>query len=574
MLSEYFIASTLASAKAPTSNSLRDVGICVHEFQPAPTLRSSFKKSSTAANCLAVSPSHVFAAQSEKAILHVYSREKGNQEATVPFPERIRSIAIAGSKNGDVVVLGTEGGRLILWETCTGRQVATTASHLSPVTALVVDPSSNFILSGSQDANVHVWSLADLLSFTKAPSGRDRQPPNSPIRTFSNHRAAITSIAVGHSTGRYNIAVSAAQDNTAIAWDYHTGRVLRTYLLPSSATSLTLDPVDRAFYVGYEDGSVQSVDFYKSNSIQHPLHDPSLQSTPSQPPAEDRWAPPTAESGAAHTLCLSYDGMTLLSGHQNGKVLSWNVGRRKYASTVADYTHPVTNLFMLPPNGLPQPSLELQRTAHTIVKPRYDSTLSESSQTAGVVPADYTFSTHLLPTSSTPTQSKPDQFSDAFTNATFPESMIEEGLAELSLFSQGGGASGTPIPSMAYATPNEDTAAKDSHIASLETEIAQLKKKALINETARQATTNEVTKLRSDLVNLHDHISQLHQSHEQTQREKSLRQARKEARETKRREAWFAAEKKGKKGDAVLRKMDAEESEQTSDSDDHSSDEQ
>ncbi|CAK97058.1 uncharacterized protein An11g09740, partial [Aspergillus niger] len=395
MLSECFIASTLASSKAPASATLRDVGVCVHEFQPTLNLRSTFKKSSTAANCLAVSPSHVFAAQSEKAIVHVYSREKGNQEATVPFPERIRSIAVAGGKNGDVLVLGTEGGRLILWETCTGRQVATTASHLRPVTSLVVDPNSNFILSGSSDASIHVWSLVDLLSFTKPPSGRDRQPPNSPIRTFSNHRAAITAIAVGHSAGRYNIALSAADDSTAIAWDYHTGRLLRTFLLPSNAKSLALDPADRAFYVGYEDGSIQSIDFYKNQSIQNPLHDPSLQSTPSQPPAEDRWAPPSADCGAAHALTLCYDGMTLLSGHQNGKVLSWTVGRKKYASTVADYTHPVTNLFMLPPNGLPHPSLDLKRVAHTIIKPRYDSSLSETSQAAGAVPADYTFSTHL-----------------------------------------------------------------------------------------------------------------------------------------------------------------------------------
>ena len=116
MLSECFVASTLTSAKTPASATLRDVGICVQEFQPAPALRSTFKKSSTARNCLAVSPSHVFAAQSEKAIVHVYSREKGNQEATVPFPERIRSLAVAGGKNGDILVLGTEGGRLILWE--------------------------------------------------------------------------------------------------------------------------------------------------------------------------------------------------------------------------------------------------------------------------------------------------------------------------------------------------------------------------------------------------------------------------------------------------------------------------
>ncbi|GAQ44676.1 pre-rRNA-processing protein ipi3 [Aspergillus tubingensis] len=573
MLSECFIASTLASSKAPASATLRDVGVCVHEFQPTLNLRSTFKKSSTAANCLAVSPSHVFAAQSEKAIVHVYSREKGNQEATVPFPERIRSIAVAGGKNGDVLVLGTEGGRLILWETCTGRQVATTASHLRPVTSLVVDPNSNFILSGSSDASIHVWSLVDLLSFTKPPSGRDRQPPNSPIRTFSNHRAAITAIAVGHSAGRYNIAVSAADDSTAIAWDYHTGRLLRTFLLPSNAKSLALDPADRAFYVGYEDGSIQSIDFYKNQSIQNPLHDPSLQSTPSQPPAEDRWAPPSADCGAAHALTLCYDGMTLLSGHQNGKVLSWTVGRKKYASTVADYTHPVTNLFMLPPNGLPHPSLDLKRVAHTIVKPRYDSSLSETSQAAGAVPADYTFSTHLLPSiSSKPDSAKPDQFTEAFSHAYFPESMLEEGLAELAAFSQPT-SNGAPVSSIAHGISDEDLAAKDSQISQLEAELATLKKKSSVNETARQSTTDEVTKLRSDLANLHDYINELHEKQEQAQREKILRQARKEERETRRREAWFAAEKKGKKGDAVLRKMDAEDTVMTSDTDDQSSDE-
>lgn len=115
MLSESFVASTLSSAKTPSAT-LRDVGICVQEFQPAPQLRSTFKKSSTTANCLAVSPSHIFSAQAEKAVAHVYSREKGNQEALVPFPERIRSIAVAGGKYGDVLILGTEGGRLILWE--------------------------------------------------------------------------------------------------------------------------------------------------------------------------------------------------------------------------------------------------------------------------------------------------------------------------------------------------------------------------------------------------------------------------------------------------------------------------
>ncbi|KAJ6016202.1 hypothetical protein N7540_010793 [Penicillium herquei] len=576
MLSESFIAATLSSAKTPTAT-LRDVGICVHEFQPSPQIRSTFKKSSTTPNCLAVTPSHIFTAQADKAVVHVYSREKGNQEALIPFPERIRSIAVAGTKYGDVLVLGTEGGRLILWElilhpvfqTCTGRQVATTASHLQPVTSLTVDPTSNFILSGSSDASVHVWSIPGILSFSKPAQTEDRQPPNSPIRTFSNHRAAITSLAVGHSNGRNNIAVSTAKDNTAIVWDYHTGRVLRTYLLPASATSVTLDPVDRAGYVGYEDGSVQSIEFYRSNSTQHALHDSSLQSTPAQVSAEDRWLPPSAESGAVHALSLSYDGATLFSAHEGGKVLSWTVARRKFATTVADYTHPVTNLVVMQPSGLSTSSQELNRTTHTVVKPRHDGALSDPAHAPGAVPAAYSFNTHLL-ASSRPQSRKPSQFSSALTHASFPDSMIEEGLAELASFRQ----SGTDGPRVVMTTPVvSDTmvdAGQDERVAELESEIDLLKKKAAVNDKSRHTSAEEVVQLRSDLARLQDYINQLHEKQETAQQDKVQRQARKEALETKRREAWFAAEKKGRNGDAVMRKMEIDDGMLTSDSDDQS----
>ncbi|KAJ6087348.1 hypothetical protein N7467_006262 [Penicillium canescens] len=570
MLSESFVASVLSSAKSPTA-SLRDVGICVHELQPSSILRSTFKKSSTATNCLAVSPSHIFTAQADKAVVHVYSREKGNQEAIVPFPERIRSIAVAGGKYGDVLVLGTEGGRLILWETCTGRQVASTASHLQPVTSLVVDPTSNFILSGSADASVHVWSLPSILSFSKPALSASRQPTNSPIRTFSNHRAAITSLAVGHSNGRHNIVVSTAKDNTAIAWDYQTGRAMRTFLLPLSATSVALDPVDRAFYVGYEDGSVQSVDFYRGQSVQNPLHDPSVQSTPVQVSAEDRWLPPSTESGSVKTLSLTYDGTALLSGHESGKVLSWNIARHKYASSVADYTHPITNLVMLPPGGIPHPSSDLKRTAHTIVKPRHDNGLSAPTHAPGAVPAEYMFHTHII----APTESrsrKQTQFSQALTHAFFPDSMIEDGLAELAAFRQPGGAevirvsSSTPVASQSA----EDAATRDLQVTELESEVSVLKKKVAVNETARHSADDEVVKLRSDLANLQDYINELHEKQEAAQQDKVVRQARKQEHATKRREAWLAAEKKGRNGDAAMKKMEIDDGALTSDSDDQS----
>ena len=113
MLTEHFVASISAPTK-PNTGITKDAGIFFHEFQPLTSQRHVFKKSVTAPNCLAVSSSHIFAAQIEKAVIHVYSRDKGNQEAIVPFPERIHSIALAASDT--VLLLGTASGRILCWE--------------------------------------------------------------------------------------------------------------------------------------------------------------------------------------------------------------------------------------------------------------------------------------------------------------------------------------------------------------------------------------------------------------------------------------------------------------------------
>ena len=114
MLTESFAVAT-ADPEKPTNKTA--AGIHFHELQPSPAVRSTFKKSSVNPNCLAISPTHVFAAQAEKAIVHVYNRERNNQEAVVPFPEKIRSLVIAGEQNGGgIVIIGMESGRIVLWE--------------------------------------------------------------------------------------------------------------------------------------------------------------------------------------------------------------------------------------------------------------------------------------------------------------------------------------------------------------------------------------------------------------------------------------------------------------------------
>lgn len=121
MLTEQFVVSIAAPTK-PNTGVTKDAGIFLHEYQPLAAQRHVFKKSASNPNGLAVSASHIFAAQADKAIVHVYSREKGNQEAMIPFPERIHSVALACKDT--VLLLGAESGRIMAWEVCKFRNTA------------------------------------------------------------------------------------------------------------------------------------------------------------------------------------------------------------------------------------------------------------------------------------------------------------------------------------------------------------------------------------------------------------------------------------------------------------------
>ncbi|KAK2743436.1 Pre-rRNA-processing protein ipi3 [Myotisia sp. PD_48] len=568
MLSESFVASLLTANSTPTTSSaLKDVGICVHEFRPNPCLQDGLKKSSTERNCLAISGSHIFTVQTGKAVVHVFNRERNNQEATVPFPERLRSIAIAGAsggtEDGGIVVLGTEGGKLIMWEVCTGRQILTPATHLQPVTSLAIDPTNNFIISGSEDSSVHVWSLPDLLSFSHAPNADQNSSPASysPMRTISNHTSAITSIAVGHSINRSNIAVSTSRDGTIFVWEYRTGRILHTYLVPLSPLSVTIDAADRAIYVGYEDGSVQLIDFFRPLTVQNTLYDPNYQNVPTQLSKKDIWTPPSADLGAALSLTLSYDGANLLSGHKSGAVVCWDIGRARYSSTVANFNLPVTNIQMLTPSGLLHKSKKF--TTHTIVKPRFDHALSGGQSPGDAVPSSYIFQAHINSSDAATdfSSSALRDFSAALSHPSFPPSLISETLLDL--------YSSTQITSVAPASQRESNSRiepaapveDNSRFELLEAEIQALKKQVSTQEAARQSNMAEILELRDHVAGLEDFGNELLEKQQAVEKHNRDRQVKKEERALKRREAWFEAEKRGRNGDMVVKDMEmAEES--------------
>ena len=301
------------------------------------------------------------------------------------------------------------------------------------MTCLAVDRSHNFLLSGSADSNIHVWSISQLLSFSSSnTTSYSQKSPYSPTRTLSSHRGGITSLAFGHSHTSANFALSGSRDELCIVWDFLAGTQLHTFLLLSTPLCLILEPADRAFYAGYEDGSVQQVDLYEKAELVQPLRDPALQNTPTQPPSTSRWpSPPTPSPSPTLCLTLSYDSSVLLSGHQNGKVQTWNIAKGTFDTTLTDFSSPVTNLLMLPPTGFPHPkipSLKLQN----IVKPRFgvsSNTNINSHDSTSIIPESYTFTAQLL----TPplTQSPNPLFASLISQPTFSESLMSSSLASI-----------------------------------------------------------------------------------------------------------------------------------------------
>jgi pre-rRNA-processing protein IPI3 len=345
---------------------------------------------------------------------------------------------------------------------------------------------------------IHVWSLLSILSFSPDTS-------RSPVHTLSTHRGAITSLVCGHSTSTANTAVSISEDKSAIVWDYHNGQALRTYLLPEAPTAVALDPADRAFYVAYEDGSLQVVDFYDEVQQSAPtdtLREVSLSHRPVQTSTKRRFNAESQKLGGALSLSLSWDGTTLVSGHASGKIAAWDIAKGTYISTLSSLVGPVTNVQFLPPTGFPN-ALEPKFKIHTVVKPKQDTGTSNAGN--GLVPPNYSLNMQLTGRISVPTisaterrKTEKSEFEEALTHPVFPMSMLEESLAELESWNtQSNGTVAASADFLSLSADNDLTTSKGG-VAQDAGEMNELKKQLASLQRIQKVTFSQLAELREE----------------------------------------------------------------------------
>ena len=216
-----------------------------------------------------------------------------------------------------------------------------------------------------------------------------------------------------------------------MVWDYHVGSLLRTFLLQASPSCLALDPADRALYVGYGNGHVHFVDFYKAATVTHPLYDKDLKSTATEVPLADKWPPPPGnETSAIWCLDVSFVGTKLVSGHESGHICIWDTAKRRFEKQLTHFQSPVTNLIVLEPTGFPVETLP-PAMIQTVVKPRYETFNDVHPGAGSSIPHDYTFTARFTSELSLPGTPPGSDFHEILRSPCFPPHMLEETLAEL-----------------------------------------------------------------------------------------------------------------------------------------------
>ena len=293
----------------------------------------SHKNNQSPLGGLVVGGEHVFAAQADKASVHTWMLGKEPIASRSFVMERLSALAL--SPDGHFLVGGAAAGsgRLHVWHVSTGALLRTWDGHYKPVTSIRFTPDGRHVVTGGEDALVHVWSLVDL---TRIETLADRVDA---VRTFREHTLAVTGLAVAR-----DLIISVSTDRTCKVWAVDGGLVA-SVLLPSAPTAVTVDECARAVFVGAMDGRIFGIDLVAFN-VAAALGDAESMS--------ERWATFIGHDDRVLSMATAAGGALLVTGCAAGEIKVWDTRSRQHVRSLGSkQPGPVTSLVVATrPSGL------------------------------------------------------------------------------------------------------------------------------------------------------------------------------------------------------------------------------
>ncbi|MHC4494057.1 MAG: hypothetical protein ACYTDU_20885 [Planctomycetota bacterium] len=211
-----------------------------------------------------------------------------------------RPYAIAVESGGPRIVVGTETGKLRIWDGDTGKLVRTIDAHQAAVNDVDIGPGSTWVVSGGADRLASVWDLStgkELRTLARHPEGVRAvavSPDGRRIATAAGTSAFLFDAATGEFVHRFDgqsvfTSVAFSPDGSVIVtaamrrprlWNAHSGAEirtlgkaerepgpLRTIQLPILALSVAFSPDGRRVVSGTMSGKVYVWDRATGNQV-------------------------------------------------------------------------------------------------------------------------------------------------------------------------------------------------------------------------------------------------------------------------------------------------------------------
>ncbi|PIA63831.1 hypothetical protein AQUCO_00201277v1 [Aquilegia coerulea] len=234
------------------------------------------------------------------------------------------------TKDGLYLAGGTLSGKAYVWEVSSGRMLKCWHAHKKSLTCLNFSSDNSFLISGSNEGEIRVWSTISLLDMT------DFQSVPSFFHAWMEHQSSITGLLTSDISS--SVLISSSLDGTCKIWDLISNKVVRTHAFPLAITAITLDPEERFLFSGSSDGRIFV------NTL-----DAGLEEENEVLSEEQSLMVLSGHKGAITALSFSLSGLFLISASEDCTACLWDV---KSWAVIHNFSHKkaghITNIVVIP----------------------------------------------------------------------------------------------------------------------------------------------------------------------------------------------------------------------------------
>ncbi|WWC73216.1 uncharacterized protein I206_107182 [Kwoniella pini CBS 10737] len=351
-----------ACSSDPSSSSSRQQStpsIHLHDLLTSGSVQS-FKNSASSLNSLGYVQSQngqgggLFAVQEGKAILNVWAWQKDQMHTKIHLPEKMSCFSV--SPNGLWAVAGSPNGQIYLWEIASGLLLSSFTAHYRSLTSLTFTPDSQILISTSLDSSTHIFLVSRLID------PEDPATAGKPYGSLTDHTLAVRGVGLGKMAGSMGGRIwTFSDDGTVKMWSLHPPfTLISTFTLPSgsSPNNISIDPMERFFYVSTIQGEVYYIPLFRrknlnsnltetNDSYESSINESSLISNKIEGSVISINEKEKDKKIKITSMTLSISSTNLILGFSNGQINLYSLPSHQHLRTLSSHSNSITHLSTL-----------------------------------------------------------------------------------------------------------------------------------------------------------------------------------------------------------------------------------